>query len=364
MCCIYFSIIDGIILALEGEILEDSKFNTVASVSNALPTYEGSTDFGYCTEFIVQLKDGDKFNKEKFTKRISRFGDSLVVVADEEICKVHIHTKTPGDVLNFGQQYGNFATLKIENMTLQHSETLLHTTGDGHDCGHEHAVFRPSMKKYGIISVVNGRGLKDTFLEMGVSCVIDGGQTMNPSTEDFITAVEALESEHIIIIPNNGNVMLSAETAAKYIKDRSVTVLPAKTIAQGYSSLTMFDANQSLEENVDEMKELISNVQTGEVTYAVRNTEYKGLVINKDEYIGIANGEIVTSNVKRTDTCKKLVDSLINDDSEIITVMYGNGVNAKELEEVMLYIEEKYTELEVEAIEGNQEIYSYIFAVE
>ena len=360
----FIDIMDGMILALKGEILEDAKFNTVASVQNEIHPLNGDTDFGYCTEFIVQLDKGDKFNKDKFVKRISRFGDSLVVVSDEEICKVHIHTKTPGDVLNFGQQYGNFATLKIENMSLQHSETLLHSHEDGEDCGHDHAVYHSDSRKYGIITVVNGNGLKGMFKEMGVNCIIDGGQTMNPSTEDFINAVDNLEVEHVIIIPNNGNVMLSAQTAAKYIKNRSITVLPAKTIAQGYASLTMFDANQELAANVGEMTELIENVKSGEVTYAVRDTEYKGIKITKDEFIGIANGEIVVSKVSRKETVTHLFDSLLDESSEIITVMYGKTVEAAELEEVMLYLEEHYSEVEVETVEGHQEIYSYIIAVE
>jgi len=337
-------IIDGIILALEGEILEDSKFATVQSVSQEIGTFEEGADFGYCTEFIVQLKDGAKFNRDKFTKRISRFGDSLVVVSDEEMCKVHIHTQTPGDVLNFGQQYGNFATLKIENMSLQHSETLLHTD-HGEDCGHDHGQYEKPHTKYGIISVVNGEGLKATFKEMGVSCIIDGGQTMNPSTEDFITAVENLKCDHVIIIPNNGNVLLSAEHAAKYMEDRSVTVLHAKTIAQGYASLTMFDANQDLEENVAEMEELIANVKTGEVTYAVRDTEYKGVEIKKDEFIGIANGEIITSNTDRKSTVLDLVKMLVDEESEIVTIMYGKTVSPEELEEVSLSIDTHYPDV-------------------
>jgi len=361
-------IIDGIILALKGEILEDSKFNTVPSVSAELPTYSDTAgvDFGYCTEFIIQLKDGDKFNKEKFTKRIARFGDSLAIVADEEICKVHIHTKTPGDVLNFGQQHGSFATLKIENMTMQHSEVLLHS-GDNHDdCGHDHAPYDPKANpsKYGIITVVNGDGLKSTFKEMGVSCIINGGQTMNPSTEDFVNAVENMNAENIIIIPNNGNVLLSAQHAAKLMEDKSITVLPAKTIAQGYASLTMFDSNQDLEVNISEMEELISNVKTGEITYAVRDTEINGVKIKKDEYMGIADGKIICSHLERDLTTNHLVDALVDDNSEIITIMYGEGVEEKELEELSLYIDQKYPEIEVEVIEGNQSIYSFIIAVE
>lgn len=361
----FIVIIEGVINALEGNILEDSKFNTVQSVSNEIGTYEGDTNFGYCTEFIVQLSEAAKFNRDKFIKRLSRFGDSIVVVNDEEICKVHIHTQTPGDVLNFGQQYGNFATLKIENMSLQHSETLLHTSGEGHDCGHDHAAFGGSEhSKYGIITVVNGNGLHETFREMGVSCIIDGGQTMNPSTEDFIQAVEGMNADHIIIIPNNGNVMLSAETAAKYIEDRSVTVLPAKTIAQGYASLTMFDANQELEDNIDEMIELIEHVKTGEVTYAVRDTEVNKIKIKKGEYIGIANGDIVVSEIERTDAVTKLASSLIDEDSEIVTVIYGKDVSDNELEKVLLYLDAHFPNVEVETIKGEQEIYSFILAVE
>ena len=360
----FIVIIEGMKAALEGKIFEDKIFETVSSVTSHLDSIEGEGDFGYCTEFIVQLDQEEPFDKEKFIKRVSLFGDSLVVVADEEICKVHIHTKNPGDVLNFGQQYGEFATLKIENMSLQHTETLLHNAVEGHDCGHDHGVYSSKKEKYGIITVVNGDGLKDMFKEMGVTCVINGGQTMNPSTEDFIKAVESINAEHIIIIPNNGNVLLSAQTAAKFIEDRDVTVLPAKTISQGYASLTMFDSNQEKDSNIDEMTELINNVKSGEVTYAVRDTEVNGVKIVKDEFIGIANGDIITSNADRKDTVTALFDTLIDEDSEIITVMYGADVSSDELGAVMLYLEEHYGELEVEQIHGKQKIYSYVIAVE
>jgi dihydroxyacetone kinase-like predicted kinase len=249
-------------------------------------------------------------------------------------------------------------------MSLQHSETLLHEHQEGHDCGHDHGSYKKPHSKYGIITVVNGKGLKNTFTEMGVDCIIDGGQTMNPSTEDFVKAVESVNADHIIIIPNNGNVMLSAETAAKYMEDHDITVLPAKTIAQGYASLTMFDANQDLESNVEEMRELISNVKTGEVTYAVRDTEIKGVKIQKGEFIGIAEGNIVTSMKTRLEAVKALLDNLLNEDSEIVTIMYGETVDMKELEEVSLVIDTHYPDVEVEIIEGNQDVYSYIIAVE
>lgn len=353
-------IIDGMILAMQGEILEDTKSNGSTS-SHEVVAHAGAAgeDFGYCTEFIVQLKDGENFDKDRFVKRISKFGDSLAVVADEEICKVHIHTKTPGDVLNFGQTFGSFATLKIENMTLQHNEIM-----EEEEIKTQAQVKKGNPKKYGLITVVNGEGLTNTFREMGVDVVINGGQTMNPATEDFINAIDEVHAENVIIIPNNGNVMFSAQTAAKMVEDKTVIVLPAKTIAQGYASLTMFDSNQELEENVSEMEDLIKNVKTGEVTYAVRDTEINGVKIAKGEFMGIADGDIVCSHIERDLTINHLVDALVDEDSEIITVMYGEGVEPKELEALALYIDQKYPEVEVEEIEGNQDIYSFILAVE
>ncbi|MCF7927353.1 MAG: DAK2 domain-containing protein [Candidatus Izimaplasma sp.] len=359
-------IIDGILLALEGEFLEDKKFNTVGSISSSMHEQEEATEFGYCTEFIIELTDGESFDRDNFVNSIERFGDSLVVVNDEAICKVHIHTKTPGDALNYGQQFGEFAKLKIENMTKQHSETLLHTEGEieNVDCGHNHSHYEQPHSKYGLVTVVNGEGLTNTFAEMGVNCIINGGQTMNPSTEDFIAAVEKIDSDEIIIIPNNGNVLLSAEHAAKHIKDKKIYVLPAKTVAQGYASLTMFDANQDIESNLAEMKELIANVKTGEVTHAIRDTKVNGIDISKDNFLGLVDGDIVTCKKSRKDTVVDLFEKMIDDDTEIITIMYGNKVTKDELEDVMLVLESHYPEIEVEAINGHQEVYSYIIAVE
>jgi DAK2 domain fusion protein YloV len=359
-------VIDGMIMALEGNVLELENFATVSSVAKQISGSDEEPNFGYCTEFIMQLSDKQKFNSDKFTKKISHFGDSLVVVADDEICKVHIHTKKPGEVLNFGQQYGEFVTLKIENMSYQHTETLLHTEDEaqGQSCGHHHSHYSGKHLKYGLITVVNGEGLRNTFVEMGVHCVIDGGQTMNPSTEDFVNAVNSIQADHIIIIPNNGNVMLSAQHAAKLVKDKDVHILPAKTIAQGYTCLTMFDANQDLEENLSEMHELIDSVKSGEVTFAVRDTEYKGLKIHKDEFIGILDGDIVTSNVDRKITVCHLVKEMIDEDSEIVTIIHGQGVDEKELEEISLCIDTHHPDIEVEMIQGDQNVYSYILAVE
>lgn len=368
-------IIEGMLAALNGEIYEETRQKK--QKARAFETEE--VEFGYCTEFIIQLNEDKKFNKDKLIKQLSKLGDSIVVVADEEICKVHIHTLKPGDALNLGQVYGEFANLKIENMTLQHTETLLHSA-DSHgqhiDCGHEHGEtqkmptrnndsFRvETRKKYGIITVVNGEGLQTMFKELGVHEIIDGGQTMNPSTQDFIDAIDKVNADNIIIIPNNKNVMLSAEHAAKNVEDKNVIVLPAKTIAQGYASLTMFDANQDVETIIDEMTELIEHVKSGEVTYAVRDTEINGLKIKKDDYIGIEEGKIVVSKQERIDTVKELTAKLIDEDSEIITIMFGKHVEEDEVNALKAYIESTYDHVEIETVDGKQDIYCYLIAVE
>ena len=361
-------IIEGMIDALEGDIIKEERSARRAAQKTEAQRETEIEEFGYCTEFIIQLDHEKKFNKDKLIRQLNRLGDSIVVVADEEICKVHVHTKNPGDALNIGQNYGEFANLKIENMTMQHTETLLHAPpndGEPHMCGHEHTEYDLGpRKKFGLITVVNGDGLHDMFKEMGVNYVIDGGQTMNPSTQDFIDAVELVNADNILIIPNNKNVMLSAEHASKAIEDKNVIVLPAKTIPQGYAALTMFDANQEVEAAVEEMKELIDHVVSGEVTYAVRDTKINGFEIKKGDYLGIKEGKIITTKETRLKTTQALLDELICEDAEIITIMVGEEVDKKEVEKIREYIEKHFPEIEIEVIQGEQSIYDYLLAVE
>lgn len=360
-------IIEGMIAALRGEVYEEE---TIKHKSTRAHNIQVEQEFGYCTEFIIQLDSKKKFSKDKITKQLTRLGDSIVVVADEEICKVHVHTTKPGDALNIGQNYGEFANLKIENMTLQHTETLLNSVpdgGEGHICGHDHGpdVYTNEVKKkYGLITVVTGQGLKDVFKEMGVDYIIDGGQTMNPSTQDFMDAIERVNADNILIIPNNKNVMLSAEHAAKHVDDKNVIVLPAKTIAQGYASLTMFDTNQDLEATISEMKELIEHVKTGEITHAVRDTEINGIKINKDDYLSIQDGKIIDAKAKRLEAVESLINALVDEDSEIVTIMTGKETEKREIYKVRKYVEHNHGHVEVEIIDGQQEIYDYLIAVE
>lgn len=368
----FIEVVEGMQKALAGDMypedaIADENYK-VGSTKISRHQIADGEHFGYCTEFIMQIEKMSEFSQKTFIDMISPLGDSLVVVQDENILKVHIHTKTPGDAMNLAQHYGFFINIKIENMTLQHTEVLIHQDQDHQDecaCGHDHSKsVAPAMKKkYAIVAVVNGDGLKETFIEMGCDYIIDGGQTMNPSVEEFIKATEQINANHIIIIPNNKNVLLSAEAARDLIDDKMVYVLKATTVAQGYSALTMFDATENIDTNLEEMTNYIKKVKTGEVTYAIRDSKNNGVEIKKNEFMGILNGKIIGSNPSRLDTVKHLIDSMVEERSEIVTIMYGLTVEDDEINEIVEYVEEKY-ELEVDLIHGGQEVYSYIISVE
>ena len=365
----FIEIIEGMRDGLLGKTYED-KQEPSGDYKVDLTNYkhEEGEDFGYCTEFIMQIEKMSEFSQKDFIDMISPLGNSLVVVQDENILKVHIHTQTPGDVLNLAQYFGFFVNLKIENMNLQHTEVLIHQEADLQDdcdCGHDHSLsVAPKIKKkYAIVAVVNGKGLKETFIEMGCDYIIDGGQTMNPSVEDFVKAVEQINADHIIIIPNNKNVMLSAETARDMIEDKDLHVLKAKTVAQGYSALTMFDATQEIDSNIEEMSEYLKKVKTGEVTFAIRDSKNNGIDITKDDFMGIFNGQIVNTNPDRETVVKELMKKIADETSEIVTIMYGKDVQKSEVDDLLDFINDEFG-LEVDVINGGQDIYSYIISVE
>jgi hypothetical protein len=368
----FIEVVEGMQNALLGNMYPDDAVADenykVGSKKISHEQIESGEHFGYCTEFIMQIDKMSEFSQKKFIEMISPLGDSLVVVQDDNILKVHIHTKTPGDAMNLAQYYGFFVNIKIENMTLQHTEVLIHQDQDHQDdcgCGHDHSLSHaPALKKkYAIVAVVNGDGLKETFVEMGCDYIIDGGQTMNPSVEDFVNATEKINADHIIIIPNNKNVMLSAEAARDMIEEKSVHVLKATTVAQGYSALTMFDATEDIETNLEEMTSYIGNVKTGEVTYAIRDSKNNGLEIKKDDFMGLYNGKIILTKPTRIETAIALVGEMVEERSEIITIMYGKDVEEDEVNQLVEAIEENH-EVEVDLIKGGQEVYSYIISVE
>lgn len=365
----FIEIVEGMRAALLGNFYDDKQEQS-SDYKVDLTNYKHAEgeDFGYCTEFIMQIEKMSEFSQKDFIDMISPLGNSLVVVQDENILKVHIHTQTPGDALNLAQHFGFFVNLKIENMNLQHTEVLIHQEAELQDeceCGHDHShsIAPKIKKKYALVAVVNGKGLKETFIEMGCDYIIDGGQTMNPSVEDFVKAVDSINADHIIIIPNNKNVLLSAETARDMIEDKDVHVLKAKTVAQGYSALTMFDATQEVEANIDEMTDYLDKVKTGEVTFAIRDSKNNGIDIAKDDFMGIFNGQIVTTDKVRSDVVKNLVSKMVDESSEIITVMYGKDVDKNEVNELLSFVDETFG-LEVDVINGGQDIYSYIISIE
>jgi uncharacterized protein len=365
----FIKIIEGWVMALEGQMLNEAE---VQSQPQTREHYQGAENlgafdikFGYCTEFIVKLHKPEKFNEKFMKDPLSQMGDSLVVVTDDDLLKVHVHTNQPGVALTLAQKYGDLQTIKIDNMRIQHSNIM-----PGEEV-HEHKEVKKDANKvakkkakYGIIAVGSGEGIKDAFTELGVDLVIDGGQTMNPSTEAFVKAVESLNCEHILILPNNKNIILSAEQSMDLCPNRSIRVLKTKNIAHGYASLMAFDPTAELDDNFEAMMGIVTNMRSGEITYAVRDTELNGVVIKNNDFIGITRGEILVSTPSRLDTAKALLEDMIDENREIITIFYGLQSDEDELELIVAHAKKLNPDIEVDLIEGKQDIYSYIIAVE
>ena len=351
-------IFEGFLKALKGEtiVLEAQTEATGESAQTALSSDE--VEFGYCTEFIIRLdEERTPFKEDVFRGRLEKLGNSIVVVQDEDIVKVHVHTLTPGDALNLAQKHGEFVKLKIENMTEQHNEIIGQNAPQSEPAKREQA-------EYGIISVVAGEGIKHLFEEQGCYYVIEGGQTMNPSTEDFLKAIDELNAKNIIILPNNSNIIMAANQAAQVTEDVNVVVVPSKTIPQGYTALMMFNEHASVEDNIEEMNQAITEVKSGQVTYAVRDTQMNGVDIKENDFIGILDKDIIVSVPERFESACALVDKMIDEDSEIVTILYGEGVDEDEADELAEYIENKYDDVEVTIFDGQQPVYSYIISVE
>lgn len=350
----FLEIVKGMIMALNGNIIEAVEEN-VESTKSAAENLDVEIKFGYCTEFILDLKDPENFDERGLKSILSCMGDSLVVVKDENICKVHVHTNYPGRAIDVAQRHGEFVTLKIENMRLQHSALQV---------GAQNEVAPKKKKHFALISVCFGDGITQTFKDLGVDYVIEGGQTMNPSTEAFVEAIKTVHADNVIIIPNNGNVVLAAKQAADLVQDTNVEVLMAKTIAQGYASLMTFDAEADMDTNFEAMSASVENVKSGEITYSIRDTEIGGVKIFAGDFMGITDGEIIISTKEKKDALKGLLQSCISEDSQIVTFFCGKDVSEEEMSLLEDYCTEINTDVEVEIIEGQQDIYSYIIAVE
>lgn len=361
------TIYEGFLAALKGEELpEEADTIKLEELINAEhhkinQEFMDTSDivYGYCTEFMVKFET-DKlaktpFDEAEFREELSKHGDSLLVASDDEIVKVHVHVEYPGEVLTIGQQYGSLINMKIENMREQHA-AILREKNDG-------TQVKTEKKPYAVIAVAMGSGIRELFKNLGATVVIEGGQTMNPSTQDITDAIKEANAHNVIILPNNKNIVMTAEQARDLTED-NVAVVKTKTIPQGISALLAFHPDEDIETNHMHMTEAIEEVKTGQVTYAVRDTKIDGMLIKKGNYMGILDGSIKSCEADRSETVKGLLQELITEDDEILTILYGEDVTDSEVKELTQFVEEKFDDIEIEVHHGNQPIYSYILSVE
>lgn len=350
----YVAVIDGFLRALQGEVIEALEISEQEHIAASDMEHD---EFGYCTEFIIQLDDSAKaYNEVMFKKELEKLGDSIVVVTDEDLVKVHVHTLTPGTALNLGQQYGEFLKLKIDNMSEQHHSIM---EGDAH-----HAIKQEKKhEKYAIVSVVAGEGIVKLFNELRAEYIISGGQTMNPSTEDFVELIEDIDANHIFILPNNSNILLAANQAKDILETKDIHVIETKSIPQGIAACIMFNPDADVEDNLEDMNDAVSETTTAEITYAIKDTTFESVEIKKDDFMGIVEKDIVISNPNRQVVIEEVLRNLITDDKEIITVLVGEDVDEVEMTAVEKYIEDNY-DVEAEVYRGDQPVYSYIFGAE
>ncbi|WP_426401793.1 fatty acid kinase catalytic subunit FakA [Mammaliicoccus lentus] len=314
--------------------------------------------YGYCTEIMVRFdKDKKPFDEEQFRQDMSEFGDSLLVISDDEIVKVHVHSETPGEVLTYGSQYGELIKMKIENMREQHREVLRKSA--------DKKIKQEKQEEIdtAVITISMGDGITKLFKSLGATHVISGGQTMNPSTEDIVKVVKESGCKKAIILPNNKNIIMAAEQVEQLV-DIPVAVVTSKTVSQGLSAMLNFNLEQSIEENKAQMEDAMQFVKSGSVTYAVRDTNIDGITIKKGEFMGINEGKIKVSDSDHVAVSQKLIDDMLDEDSEILTIIKGEDATDEEVSKLESYVEEHYEDVEIEVHQGDQPIYSFLFSVE
>ncbi|MSU87421.1 DAK2 domain-containing protein [Streptococcus dysgalactiae] len=362
-------IYEGFLSALNGDYVASEDFKaTPANMSEMINAEHHKSvvghvatediTYGYCTEIMVALKQGPtyvkEFNYDEFQGYLSGLGDSLLVVNDDEIVKVHVHTEDPGLVMQEGLKYGSLIKIKVDNMRNQHEAQVQKTDAE---------ESKAEAKDFGLIAVVAGEGLSEIFKAQGVDYVISGGQTMNPSTEDIVKAIEAVNAKQVIILPNNKNIFMAAQSAAEVV-DIPAAVVETRTVPQGFTSLLAFDPSKSLEDNVADMSASLSDVVSGSVTLAVRDTTIDGLEIHENDFLGMVDGKIIVSNPDMEATLKAAFAKMIDEDSEIVTIFVGEEGDQDLAEELAEYLEETYEDVEVEIHQGDQPVYPYLMSVE
>ncbi|WP_307335206.1 DAK2 domain-containing protein [Caldalkalibacillus uzonensis] len=326
---------------------------------------EEDIKFGYCTEFIIRLdnKKGLTFKENQFRSQLNTYGDSILVIADDELVKVHIHAEELGHVLGYAQCFGELLNIKIENMREQFR--AMQESGGRAEPQAAFPAELPSETEpaYGIIAVSMGDGIAEIFKSLGADEVIYGGQTMNPSTQSFVDVMERLPAKQLILLPNNSNIILTAQQAARLV-DKQVVVVPSKNVMQGIAALLAFNPTAALEENEQGMTVAIDHVVSGQVTHAVRDTEIDGLKIKKGHFMGIKDGRIVVTAEEASEALCRLIEQMVSDENEIVTLIYGEDVNEAEIKSIEAFIEEHYPDIEVEIHGGGQPLYPYLVSVE
>ena len=337
---------------------------------------EAEIKFGYCTEFIIVLNAPMSDNEEHAYKAfLESIGDSIVVVADDEIVKTHVHTNDPGLALQKALTFGSLSKIKIDNMREEHQEKLIKDSQklaaqqkaeeEAYEATHaDEKINNMPAKEMGFVSVSIGEGMNEVFRGLGVDYLIEGGQTMNPSTEDMLNAIEHVNAKTVFILPNNKNIIMAANQAVDLVEDKQIIVIPTKTIPQGITALVNYIPDHSAEENKEQMMAEIENVKTGQVTYAVRDTEIDGKTIKQNDFMGIGDKSILSVGTDLKATTLEMVDAMVDEDSAIVSIYFGSDSDEDSANELAAAIEEKYPDVEVEVNDGGQPIYYYVISVE
>ena len=360
-------IYEGFLSVLNGEYVPENDFETPAAMDEminaehhrSVHSHLATEDitFGYCTEIMVKIGDGPTadtaFEYDTFRNYLNELGDSLLVVNDDEIIKVHVHTEYPGEVMNYGQKFGSLMKVKVDNMRVQH-ETLLEN---------DSAPVKKPRVPYAIIAIAAGNGVQELFKSLGASYVISGGQTMNPSTEDILKAIDAVNADQVIILPNNKNIFMAADQAAE-VADIPVVVVPSKTISQGMTAMLAFNDQVGLAQNQAAMTEMLTNVVSGSLTHAIRDTAIDGITIKEGDFLGMIDGKIVVSKTDALEVAFETLKQMMDEETEIVTIIIGEEGTQEQAEQMETALLAMNEELEVEIHHGDQPVYPYLFAAE
>ena len=319
--------------------------------------------FGYCTEFIIMLERGEDVVESQLKEYLQKIGDCVVVVADDDIVKVHVHTNDPGLAIQKALTYGSLTSMKIDNMREEHQEKVIRDAQKASESASAPKKEEP-RKENGFIAVAAGDGLADIFRDLGVDYVIEGGQTMNPSTDDVLSAIEQVNADNIFVLPNNGNIILAANQAKNLTEDKEVYVVPSKNIPQGIAAMISFVSGRSAAENAESMEEEMQLIKSGQVTYAVRDTNMDGKDIKQGDFMGLTDKTIVSVGSDLQGTAKELIESLLDEDSELVSLYYGSDATKEQAEQLAEDIENTHEDVEVEVQYGGQPVYSYFISVE